>query len=624
MSERSPDTSTQPKPEAQETSLARLRSSSEAQPAAASRPATGGWPWGGLLLVALGTGLAFLPLGADAANAGAFRPYSAALILGGLTLCAFRVQQRRIRELQSSLEEVGAQTAHLERIAGDLGTVQVAGATLTEDMGKLLAQVSRLTELTTDSENTTSLFRLAASVDQLGQRIDTRTLKHLETIGQALEKADARADEGAQATARVEKILQSQQDLWSKHLEALIQRSSLVGDQVAARLDDLGERVERQAAVEAAALRDGFEGLAGRLDRAERGQASAAEQLEARCEHSAQSVARVATALDELGKRVEEQVAMQAACLQEGFEGLVGRLDRAERGQASAAAQLETRCEHSAQSVARVASALDELGERAERQQALQAASLQAGFEGVDSRFDRVERAQVSAVEQLSKHLLEQLMERVERLLAGHVQDLEQRLAPVADQAKQASHRVASGIHTLGSSLGEYARSQQASFKQAQEQAAEAARAASRELAACLELLRTDLARQASDQAASLQRSGQESQQAAEATRRELVGSLEQFRAQVAETIETRSSGLAGEVLAVAQAVDSITAELRQCTATPGHRASSTETDSVGAEPTAMTGWSEGAAPSPAETKWFDPWGSRGPAQERPPPALPG
>jgi hypothetical protein len=536
--------------------------------------------WGlhaiGALACALGATLLLAPqLSAQAAqilgNYGGARLSAVALIAIGLFVCALGISRNALSQIRSSLDDVRGETACLEQIARDgrdvretLHSVRNENNTLSADVVQLELKLKRVIEIVSNPDYTMSIFRLAASVDQLGKHVESsmkvqfgqmqqqvaavaqhaaQAERQLSSgIGQipvlmseqnkaqqlalragiaelqsTAELADARIEQNSQAAARIEATLESQHAALSNGLRNLAEESSASANQIAANLGLLSEHLEEQTLEHSTQLRAEFKQLDTRLEQVDRNHVSAAKLI---------------------NEQVKQQLGAQAGELQQSLRllaDLSGRNTQELVGELAAlAARLDER-------------ALDQQVETQQiRAQAVEATQL-------------AKSELLATVGQLASQLAKsEQAQRAERLEASQA---------TQRSTTAASSELSARIDQLKQSLGQFGLDQSQAANQTAQAANEAAETTRREFEDHLEQLRVQLEQQARDQQAALRQSYREMQDSSAAAQRELAQNLEQRSAQSEQNAELRSNHLSNDLMEVAVMFSSQSAELRACIA---------------------------------------------------------
>jgi hypothetical protein len=525
-----------------------------------------------LLLLLLGLGLGLAPGVSPAAaqwleNAGRLHLQAGTLIVAGLLLSTVTVVWRVLWGIRVSLESVGFETSRIEQIASDgqtlrdsLDTVKYANSTLAGDVTNLQVQVKRLTDIVSNPDYTVSIFRLAASVDQLGKHIELHMKEQFEGLQKkaglladqaghvqsqlasrldqvqalakeqhrsqysavqdgfslmltASEQTNSKIDKNLDADARIEARLQDQQDSLSLGLDCVLERVTQARDQVAAGLEGLGGRVDRQLEGQAASWQAKLTGLDDRIEAAQREHASEIQELGGRLggafdvhvEELKQKLRTVA----ELSNGNRQELANQ-------LEGLASRLDDHARNQAA--------------SVERV------------REQALESArSLQRD---VAANLSQLENQLGEAAKEHSGVLRKSSLE--------------------SQQVAGATRReLGARLEQLGMDLERQGREQQAALQKAAQEVQQASGTTRRELATKVEALGADLERRTRDQLDLLNRATQEAKAATGAAKNELAETVEQLGARLEAKLESRTNDLSSDLIELAEMFGSIRSELR-------------------------------------------------------------
>jgi len=397
----------------------------------------------GIGLAVFGTCLAAAPHVSSAA-ARALAPLSAPELVGcvgiacGLLLIFGGLLRRSLVEIRGSLETVNAETARLAELAYEtqvLGSsvecVQQANQELKHGVAGIQKQIERLTEIASDPNNSVSMFRLAASVDQLHARLDISIKDQLKGMRQQFGE--------------------------------LVERTEKSGFELGARIADLGQRLSEEHVAQQAALAERLEpthaittrsaaGVEANLKAAARieaqiaaGREAQAEALESMVVELMRGTEALSRGLEELGGRLERRIAGQAGPLDERLERIDGALESMSVDWLQRAALLN--------------SGLEELGGRLERRIAGQAGPLDERLERIDGALESMSVDWLQRAAQLNTGL-EELGGRLERRIAGQAGPLDARLeridgalASMSVDWLQRAALLNTGLEELGSEL---------------------------------------------------------------------------------------------------------------------------------------------------------------------------
>jgi uncharacterized phage infection (PIP) family protein YhgE len=435
-----------------------------------------------------------------------FQVHSVTLIVGGLVVFTIGLVRELLFGVRHSLESVVKETARLEQVSVRGLELRVAfdqfggdQAALKRDVLDLQAQLKSLMELAADPEQTVANFRLAASVDQLGMRLDTyikeqfrqtqqrlvEVLEHSNTSSRTLSKrltevtefvaeqhqaqqiamrealepleavvgqASASVDQGLQATARIEARMQSHQSALTSGFDAIAEGLKLAAAETTAGLKEVHASVEQ-----------GHESAA-RLDGQMQGY------------HSA--VTKRFDSIDEGVRMTRGELSSSVDDLRAGVDGVQHRLsdlaqhtDSSSRGIGSRLDQVEQLVaeQHQAQQAA-LRDAVEPLQTSAVKAQAcaeqgLEAAArldgkVQAYHSAVAKRFDSIDDGVRMTRGELSAS--------VSDLRAG-VDGVQQRLADVVEHTDNASRGLGSRLGQVEQLFAEQQQTQQAVLREAVE-----------------------------------------------------------------------------------------------------------------------------------------------------------
>lgn len=544
-----------------------------------------------LLLLLLGLGIGLAPsLSPGAAQwleaAGRLHLQAGTLIVAGLLLSTVTVVWRVLWGIRSSLEAVGSETARIEQIALDgktlrdsLDTVRYANTTLAHDVSNLQVQIKRLTDIVANPDYTVSIFRLAASVDQLGKHIEIHMKEQFEGV---LRHAGALADQAGHVRSQlatrldqVQVLAKDQHKIQYGALQEGIAQLLAASDQTNARIEkdlDTGSRLE-------ARIQDQQELLSVGLD--------------SMLERSTQSTAQTAAALEGLGGRVDRQLDGHAASLQAKLAGIEGRIEKGHREQAAGVQEL------GGQLTGTFAGHVEELTQRLRTIAELSNANRQeiANHLGaLGSRLDDHARNQLDSLERVREHGLESAR-TLQREVATSLAHLEAQLGETArdhgavlrkssqesQQAAAAARReLAARLEQLGMDLERQGREQQTALQKAAQEVQQSSGTARREIATRIEALGADLDRQTRDHLDAVHKAAQEAKAATGAAQHEIAGSVEQLGSRLEEKLESRTNDLSSDLIELAEMLGSIRNDL-----------SSTLVDSI-------RQWADATPPAPA------------------------
>jgi hypothetical protein len=445
-------------------------------------------------------GLAFMTLGVLIAAAPHFSPraaevlerfgdvrlHSGTLIVGGLLLFLVSLVRATLREIRGTVGAVSNETARLQEIAIDshsvretLGTVRSENTALSQDVVQLQVSLKQLIDIVSKPDYTVSIFRLAASVDQLGKHVDIYLKQQFAMVQQRLGSI---AEHGEQSARKLASALQQAQRLareihesQAQSVRAGFDAQREAGEKTDARIvQSLGAaaRVEVMLLAQQQAVADGFAGVA---------------------EHAATGASQLAAELDELRQRLERSVADQAVGLRAGLETLGERVDLAERGRSFGFEQFtqQVRDQLAGQADA-LRHGLNEIDSHVDQRTVAQRAALdEARAEAREASlaakrdfakgFEKTERQQASALEQLGQQFRSQL--------SGQADSLGKGLKELADLHALRHRELAAELEALGSRVEQQSVGQHTALQQVREQALVATGAARVELLDRLEQL---------------------------------------------------------------------------------------------------------------------------------------
>jgi hypothetical protein len=469
------------------------------------------------------------------------------LVAALVALCVGRLQTK-IAGVRRSVVTVKNDTARIEQIAASghtlsasIDLVRHANATLTGDVNKLQAQMKKLTEVVSNPDYTVSIFRLAASVDQLGKHLQTQITDRFEALQQravsladqtgqverqistrveqlgaavkdghraqqiavqegfaqaraAAEQAIGRLEEGLKSSARIEARVQKQHEVASADLSALSNRQSKATHELGAALTEIRNRIDRQFEEHAAALLAKLEALDGRIDLSDREQSTNLQEL------GVQLDGRWTDHVEELKQRLR--------AIGETTEGGLASISNRQ-----------------SQTAHELSASISEIRNRVDHQFEEHVAALLARLEGLDGRIDVSDREQSANLQNLGAQL--------EGRWNDQVEEMKQRLRSLAEIADGSRQESASHLGILATRVDDHARNQAALLGSLREHTAETGQKLRREIGTSLERLEAQLDQKGREHVAAMRKSVQEAQQAAIAAQRDLLKSLERVDVQI-------------------------------------------------------------------------------------------
>lgn len=440
---------------------------------------------GGLGLTSMGGLLLVLPrvsaqMAETLAPLSGLRSQSGTLIVGGLCIFTVSVLMQALCRLRNSLDDVSLETVRLQGIAEDaafsrsaLDRVFVENRSLIREVVHLQGKLRRLLEIVSNPDYTASMFRLAASVDQLGKQVDVSMkgqfaqlqkqvvaiAQHAETaekqllaalaqipvlikeqhklqqaslqngfkgLQSAAETADARLDESLRAAARLESALQEQAAAMGVQLEQLAGGVQERSQDLAACLVELRTHVSQLIEEHQLAVHDEFHQLVDRMDVGLRTQSAGMERM---------------------GEAMKSGILSNIDELQGTLTRLQEANDRRERGLSTNLAEINARIDGDS---SRTLEALEATRARLADQLSTTRGDLSAGIDLLATQLgdlERVRRAEADAQAAMLKELEQRAAARgaagVESLsqdvagVARRVEDLEAGLEQTAQQQRE-------------------------------------------------------------------------------------------------------------------------------------------------------------------------------------------
>ena len=525
-----------------------------------------------LLLLLLGLGLGVAPsLSSKAAEwleaAGRLHLQAGTLIVAGLLLFTVTVVWRVLWGIRGSLEAVGHETARIEQIAQEghtlrtsIDTVKYANTTLAQDVSNLQVQIKRLTDIVSNPDYTVSIFRLAASVDQLGKHIEIHMKEQFE---------------GAQ-----------------RHAGSVADQSNHLQSQLAARLDQVQALAKDQHRIQYGALQEGIAQLVAASsqtnERVEKG-LDTGSRIEARIQNqqeqlsagmdsllarSNQNTGQIGAALEDLGGRVDRQLGGHVEALQSKLAGIDGRIDAGHRAHAAGIRDLGREISGTlagqAEEIQQKLRTMAELG-NANRQE------IAGHVAALGSRMDDQARNQLDAFERVRESGLES-SRTLQREISTTLAHLEAQLGETAREhaavlrksaqesqqaAGTARRELAARLEQIGMDLERQGREQQAAIQKAAQELQQVSGTTRRELTTRIEGLGAELDRQTHEQLEAILRSAQESKSSTHAAQVELAGTVAQLGTRLDERLESRANELSSDLIELAEMLGTVTQDLR-------------------------------------------------------------
>lgn len=346
---------------------------------------------------------------------GAPELYGGLLIGAGLVLYIGGVLRRSLSGIRNSLADLRTETSRLDQVSHDtqnlcstVDQVQASNEESKTALASLQKRIERLTEIASDPDHTVSMFRLAASVDQLGARLDLFIKEQFKSMNQQLGGAVGQAQ-------------QIERNLLGKLAEFETQIGAQVGKQLTAQRQALTEGFERTAASTARAS----SGIEANL--------TAAARLEAQLAEHKQALGHAVEALSagqvKSADRIEGRLAEHKKALGAAAESLAAE-------QVKAVVHIEGRFAEQQQALG---STVESLG----ADQLKATAALQESLNGLGARFEQQLQEQTSYVaeclgqlsgtlDQSGRELAGRLVEQIAEQSSG----LQQSLAPLAEAAR--------------------------------------------------------------------------------------------------------------------------------------------------------------------------------------------
>ncbi|HUR28684.1 MAG TPA: hypothetical protein VM509_10890, partial [Planctomycetota bacterium] len=316
------------------------------------------------------------------------RSQAGTLIVAGVCMFTYSLLRLTLEDLRGSLDSMSKETTRLKEIAADgvivrdmVRTVSMENASLTRELLQLQTHLKQLMGIVSNPDFTVSLFRLAASVDQLGKQVHTSQKDQFEQLQQRMHAVAEHLD-------RAEKQLTGN----------LLQIPALMRDQHKA------QQASAQKSFDL--LHSAAEGSEDRLDRslqatariesAIHGQQELATEGFVRVlEGSDQNARELAQSLNELRAHLDALIETQSSSVQTEFVALDGKLATNARNRAAEIAQLAEQIDRQIDGhvveLQRTWSALTELQGDDHR-------ALAEGFDQLSTRFGEHASAQLASI----------------------------------------------------------------------------------------------------------------------------------------------------------------------------------------------------------------------------------
>ena len=570
----------------------------------------------GLCLAALGALLVAAPMVSTSAaqwlaNHVALRAQSGTLLISGLCVFMVSILLRAMRDMRCTLDEVSAESQRLEGIAAGgkrvfetLDQVRIEHMVLSREVVHLQTKLRRLIDIVSNPDYTASMYRLAASVDQLGKEVDSSTKgrfnelqqqlaamsthaelakqqvsadlaripslmkEHHDAQQQFVKKGFDRQQSGAEdlealveknlcAATRIEEAIQGQQQASLESYASLLESSKAGAQALASSLNELRDHLDRTIAEHAEIVRTEFSHLDTRLDMGERSQPTGMGQLS---EQLRQQFADHTEDLHQGLNTIAELGGSNSRLVKQELGVLVQRLEQH--------AQDQTACLQDAreQAVVATASARNEItaqiGQIEQRIEALR----QMHSESQQESSAMTQQAAQSTQREIAAKL-SQLESLVEQKALDQRALLDQSALAARSAVDAAGRELAASLAALGVQLDLANSEQREGIRRTAQESNEANQAARRELAESLEQIETTLASQLRGQQQFVLESSLGMQQTADVSKRELVASIEQIGARIEQALEARSTELANDMLEIAVVFDTFSDEVRACIA---------------------------------------------------------
>jgi len=391
---------------------ASLDSTSKSKPASSKSPLR----FMGMTLLLGGVGLAFG--GMYEPSLAPYQVHSVSLIVGGLFVFLAGALRKTLNGIRSTIDCVSNETLRLEQLSienkglkDDMRGVGEVASGLRGDVSSLHERVERLLAITSDSDFQTSIFQLAASLDQVGARLDMAMKDRFKTLEGNLSRMGEKRD---QASKELGTKLQEVGDLLKAQ------------DQVLQSVQEEYARKVEQAAAETQARIDRAVQSLERLEHElEQHQLAVAEGLQGLSDGAQQHASEAAQGLGELRGHVSQQVEEKIGSLREQLDGMEGHFAKIDR-------------EHAA--------AMNQLAERLERE-------LSTRAEAIQESLKTLEQLSAEGDDQLARDELERSLREQLDVLRSVVEEAARTAAETGAGVGDGVARLGEGVTSLGERL---------------------------------------------------------------------------------------------------------------------------------------------------------------------------
>ncbi|MBI5434601.1 MAG: hypothetical protein HZA52_17350 [Planctomycetes bacterium] len=548
--------------------------------------------WTGVLCACTGVALivgANVP-GANAEFLAHFgNPYSlgGALALGGSLLFGLGRVRRTLLSVHHAVAHVRAETARIDDLARDgqelrrgVGTVAGSTAGLQGELVAIHSRLEELTRLAANPEIQTSIFHLAASQDQLAKRVDVALTERVRALAQELGGAfESVARDQRELRASVDELGERSESRLAAHhtrlqgvLDALAASAEDQSTRVASALESLND-VEHELASQRVAIGNG---LAAATEARERVARDAAAGLELVREHVDGRFVAQGRAIDAQLGALERGVGERLGTLERGFGEQLARVaseqersarelvesvraesvrqtEAFERGLAELRGKVESEFARlDARLTEEFTERLGELGERVITDHEHEQSLLREGLNALGENAERVHRELGAAIASVAPCIEARLAEEAGALRAAREaearanvsarKELQSELAElgrnVSEELARLDERQNAAFSQLDERLTAERRAEQTQLRESLAELGATTERVQRELAASVERLAPSLEARLRDEASALHDEVREAARGASEALRELHAGLEALRTRVDQGVE--------------------------------------------------------------------------------------
>jgi hypothetical protein len=368
-----------------------------------------------------------------------FQVHSCTLIVGGVLFFGVGALRRSLAGIRSTVDCVSNETLRLEQLSIDnqglKSSVQEVGSVasaLRGDLSSLHEQVQKLVAITSDSDFQTSIFQLAASLDQVGARLDIGMKERFQVLEQNLSKMGEKRDQASEGlSAKLQEVgdaLKEQEQMFQlvqeEYAQKLQSASVETQEHISRSMQSL-ERLERELEQHQLSVAEGFQGLSDGAH-----------------EHAS----RTAAGLDEVRTQIAQHVDAQSGSLHERLDGVEARFTKVDREHAAAMGQLAERLEREisagSQAIQASLQSIEQLADHGDDAAARELENtVREQLAALRSVVEEAARAAADSDSRVSEGV-ELLGERIEEVFSGRFDALSDGLAAVVECASETAESV--------------------------------------------------------------------------------------------------------------------------------------------------------------------------------------